>query len=689
MSPAGVWTEGQSTAWSRRAVVVGAAMFTPGVLFVLVFNSILLANLDEVAYDTTLVLIFFGLFVGTTTACVAIFAAGLGSKNWARLARAVVAAGALVFVFELLRPLTVAAAGIRGAFGIELVAVVVVAALVLKPSLRSIFLVLAVVAPVQITSAVYQHVTTVAGTTASRQAQRVARLRLEPVGLISDPRPVFRWPEFGAGHRYEIEVVDDVTGVAVVREGVDGNRHRLAADLEAGHQYRWRFRTLPNGEPDRFRGWVRFRLSDARLSPHPEGGEALGASTAPMDTPNVYLVVLDAYQSESYEYLRDTRPELTELPVTFFPQFRVSSGKTWSSLTEMLRGEHYLPDHQIEEWRVAAPAEGLLGDLFRHGVQVHQYPYYRNDCYEFAVACRDTVRSKKEFAGRSHSIAIVDLWFLNTMPTTVRRTILGDAAAADAASWDYGFSITDLLLGETEGPAVSHNAYYSLKQFERVLDEETRRPDSGQLVFAHIMLPHSPYVVGADCEYLGQVGEDDDVIDRLLDQTTCANHLLGSLFDRLEELGRLDSSLVMVISDHGTFWRPTDDERLQPYLSLEATIPFLDVDEVDSATWSSDMLEVRSSALMLVKFPRQREWQSSAQPVQMIDVAPTIAAHFGAPVEHYAGLPIDQIGPNMERETLFYGFNKIPRAGAPAVMSIYRRNGDGDWLYSHDIETLQ
>jgi hypothetical protein len=73
----------------------------------------------------------------------------------------------------------------------------------------------------------------------------------------------------------------------------------------------------------------------------------------------------------------------------------------------------------------------------------------------------------------------------------------------------------------------------------------------------------------------------------------------------------------------------------------------------------------------------------------VIDIAPTIAAHFGLSTENYAGQSIGEIDSGVERERLFYAFNKFPRVGAPALMSVYRNTGGSDWMYSHDIETTQ
>jgi hypothetical protein len=669
-------------------LLVGAAMFTPGVIFVLVFNAVLLANLDEVGYEPALTVVFVTSFLMAAAICVAVFRRAGGSLAWELLGRAIILLGVAVFALEVLRPLTGPPdLRIRWVLLIELGTVLVVTAIVLKASFRTLLLVLSVVAPIQVVSAAYQQFAAINTYASPREFVSP----LSPVGLTRESRPSFSWPAIGSASHYEIEVVDSATGNQVVQERVAGNRYRPLSDLVSGHAYRWRFRELTGGEPGRHRGWVPLQVvSD---DPQSSAGRAdpllqVGRSQS---SPNVYLVVFDAYQSQMYEYLRDERTDIPELPMTFFPEFRSNSAKTWSSMTELLGGAHYSPQDRLSEWRRDSTDRGVFSQLYHNGIQIHEYPYYGYHCYEFAAACDVTVEAKKKDSDRGSTVStIVDLWFLNLLPTTVRRIVSGGTVASvGATDWDYGFSLSERLFGTSDRPSITDNAYFAVKQFERMLEDEQHRPPQGQVVFIHLILPHTPYVVDGDCEYQGDYGTDDIDQPGFFEHSTCALRLLASLLERLEELGRLESSLVIAMSDHGKVWHPALLGRLSAYTDLDATSPWMNADLADSSSWSSEIVETRSSALLLVKHPGQGDGGDSSAPTQVIDIAPTIAAHFGLSTKNYAGQSLGEIDSGVERERLFYAFNKFPRGGAPALMSVYRNTGGSDWMYSHDIETTQ
>ena len=581
----------------NHPLVISAAMFTPGVIFILIFNAVLIANLDEVGYEPLLAVAFGASFLVSTALCVAVFRRAGGSFSWDLSSRAIVLLGAAIFALEVLRPLTGSPTlRIRWVLLIELGALIVVTAVVLRASLGTLLLVLSVVAPIQVISAAYQQFTTVN-----------ARAGRSDVG------------------------------------------------------------DAPQSSPERD------DLPDESQS-----------------SPNVYLVVFDAYQSQMYEYLRDERDDTPELPMTFFPEFRANSAKTWSSMTQLLGGAHYSPIGGLSEWRSGSIRQGLFAQLHHNGTQIHQYPYYGYHCYEFAAACDVAVEAKKDLGRGSSMSTVVDLWFLNLLPTTVRRMASGGTTAVvGATDWDYGFSLSESLLGRSERPTITDNAYFAVKQFERMLEDEQYRPARGQLVFAHLILPHTPYVVDGDCEYRGDYGTDDIDEPGFFEHSMCALRLLASLLERLEELGRLEGSLVIAMSDHGKVWHPALLGRLSAYAGLDATSPRMNADVVDSSSWSSEVVETRSSALLLVKRPGQQDGGDSLAPTQVIDIAPTIAAHFGLSTENYSGQPVGEIDAGAERERLFYAFNKFPRVGAPRVMSVYRNTGGNDWKYSHDIETVQ
>ncbi|MEE8368098.1 MAG: sulfatase-like hydrolase/transferase, partial [Thermoanaerobaculia bacterium] len=116
-----------------------------------------------------------------------------------------------------------------------------------------------------------------------------------------------------------------------------------------------------------------------------------------------------------------------------------------------------------------------------------------------------------------------------------------------AAKWfaDRGWSIDrhDLerfRLGTFLPSSAPVESYLSLQQF---LKDEESLPESNRYTFIHLFLPHTPYVYGADCT--------EQKPSTVIAQSQCAARLIIDILDRLKELGRFDSSLVIVHGDHG------------------------------------------------------------------------------------------------------------------------------------------
>ena len=116
----------------------------------------------------------------------------------------------------------------------------------------------------------------------------------------------------------------------------------------------------------------------------------------------------------------------------------------------------------------------------------------------------------------------------------------------------------------------------------RALDElaaRLRRARRGEAYFAHVLLPHFPYVFDAACRYrptarwLNRWSEEGQDLDRwtaeteaqkntpatraeryraYFDQTRCANKLLERVFEALREAGLYDEAVIVVHGDHGS-----------------------------------------------------------------------------------------------------------------------------------------
>jgi hypothetical protein len=139
------------------------------------------------------------------------------------------------------------------------------------------------------------------------------------------------------------------------------------------------------------------------------------------------------------------------------------------------------------------------------------------------------------------------------------------------------------------------------------------------LAYAHVMFPHIPWeYLPSGRRYQGDTGEvpgfetnrwgdDAFLVDqahqRYLLQLGFADRLVGELLARLRETGLYDRALLIVAADHGVSFRPDDRRRAFTKTNLE-DVAFMP---------------------LFVKTPGQKTGRVVDEPVQTVDVLPTIA----------------------------------------------------------------
>lgn len=103
--------------------------------------------------------------------------------------------------------------------------------------------------------------------------------------------------------------------------------------------------------------------------------------------------------------------------------------------------------------------------------------------------------------------------------------------------------------------------------FEQLSHEIVNAP-RGRMIFAHILVPHAPFVLGEHCEYKGRVRlhyHGKNTLDekawpafrshhneRYYNQTLCVYEQLGRLFRMLDVSGRFGDAVFIIHGDHGS-----------------------------------------------------------------------------------------------------------------------------------------
>jgi hypothetical protein len=173
-----------------------------------------------------------------------------------------------------------------------------------------------------------------------------------------------------------------------------------------------------------------------------------------------------------------------------------------------------------------------------------------------------------------------------------------------------------------EGNANRIEAEFAADQLDRWGDFVAEiSPADSTLYFAHLLVPHAPFYYypsglryngGGDLEGL----ESDVWVDRVLANQAYQRHLLqaqavdgmiGDLLTKLESVGVLDESVIVVTADHGVSFKPDTPRR-------EVT--------------ASNAYEIGLVPLF-IKAPHQARGLIDSIPARSIDVLPTVADLLG------------------------------------------------------------
>ena len=414
---------------------------------------------------------------------------------------------------------------------------------------------------------------------------------------------------------------------------------------------------------------------------------------------NVYHLLLDAYQSEAFSVSVGTDAARRFPGFTLFSRFNTNFPRTSSSEPALIEGRLPRPGMSFEEWPARALRTGFWTDLVAADVGLWLYPYGEFFCHDQAVQCVTSADLERDAGATVTRDTTIDLWALRLLPGSVRRALSVEASGAATTQNFSATSAVRVLLGrgaeESLGSGVRTlpRQYFNLKQFDRLLADEAMRPARGQYVYYHALIPHHDYILNERCEL---VPEPRYGIDEYWAFVGCANLMIERFAERLRELGRLDDALIIVHADHGdpnfvaapVEWMKGDaslvlDPGAQRYQAVDTTYAedydaYLRLYDGDPTTWRSFAVEQYSSGLLLVKRPGASVYSEETPPVQLLDIAPTVLAHFGLEATSYPGLSIPLVP--ADREMIFY----VHTGQSSEKFSRYRLMHDG-WHYVDDV----
>jgi len=367
------------------------------------------------------------------------------------------------------------------------------------------------------------------------------------------------------------------------------------------------------------------RLDRRPLPPPRDLAAELGAGGDPA-RPNVYHFLFDALQDDLVE---PCLPPGAMETLDGFVRFRATAPvrETMEVLPAILTGRWLPPWKPEARIREALRGESsLLSDLRGAGYRtvgfVPRFLYgHHRSAFDLTVLHGESI-SEPDLPGL-HAAVFLRLWAYGTIPRAVGERL----AAGRFLGFDTGF----FGMASVERLSTYGQPVVSRLSMESLVALEPRLPARGRYTLVHLLLPHNPYILRADCSW-GSASQPTD----LAQQTECSLLLLQRFLETLRRLGRLEPSVVLVHGDHGS-GEAIRDGRLVP----------------EEAAWLRTVILAKPAGA-------RGPMRDAADAARLVDIAPTLLALLG--IEREA--PFDG---RVLREALAQPIGRTARAGTPAT----------------------
>ncbi len=366
------------------------------------------------------------------------------------------------------------------------------------------------------------------------------------------------------------------------------------------------------------------------------------------DRPNIYHLTFDAYSSLVFLEELDRLGSRDRFNgFVFFPHNRVNYFFTTLSTTSYMTGTLF-QGASLRAWSNTMRTSGLIKDFADQGYKNWTYVLASSRVHERAGNVTTNQQMGETFNRFLKMLSFGDLWLLRVAPNFLQADVYWESRGLVSRSYSR-------WTGES-APASSEDArtVSSLLLMKQLIHDERRRPASGQYVYGHIYLPHGPSVLDEDCEYV-PAGTSYEV------QATCVTRMMVELINELKRLGRYESSIIVLHSDHGSWpigLPPQETDQLgEGWPAL--------VDNTRSITPAS--IDNQTRALLAIKRaePGQAPLQVSGRMTQLLDLRPTLwDLAFGMSPSDALGLSVFSDSFPAERDIHMYlGYKQLSPAG--------------------------
>ena len=368
---------------------------------------------------------------------------------------------------------------------------------------------------------------------------------------------------------------------------------------------------------------------------------------------NIVHIVMDGFQSDIFASIvndtseRDFKSELRGF--TYFDQHLGAYPYTQLTLPAMLSGKLFqneIPVDTFVEQTMQGPT--IVNAAYAAGYEVDiAAPVALRNVYAlgeytnaFGIASSGHVNAR-DFA-TIDAARLTDLAVFRVVPHFAKALVHRDEL------W--------LFQAVAQRKSYLHLQYFAdLKFLENLAAEMSAERSSPVYKVIHLMLSHRPFVGNKRCEFDGRKGGSREAV---ITHAQCGFVRVLNVLQRMKDLGIYDSSLIVLMADHGA-WVP--------------------IDSFESAALVSGLTVAMATPTLLVKPPNaSHAFRVSHAPSAITDIPATIAG-LAALQGEYAGESVFNIAEDAERvrHHLTYGYGVNPDAkGYLFPMQEWLINGD-------------
>ena len=262
--------------------------------------------------------------------------------------------------------------------------------------------------------------------------------------------------------------------------------------------------------------------------------------------PNIYHLIFDGYQTDLLEHTLSPESEEALSGFVYFPKNTAVWPYTPVSLATIFSGRRYFYDRRREDY-VRAAFDSRASFVYWLKLQGYETVAYVPNSWEGREAFFDRMVHHGTVARAElltlNTESLWNTWLYSNTPAPLRPTLRRTTwfSGLDEEDWDR---LGRQRLLPQSAPVISYLG------FQGMLAEEAAQSSSGRYTVVHVLIPHDPTKLRADCTY--GVGSSKTGV---IDQSRCALKMILDFLDLLKDLGRFDDALILVHGDHGGFYR--------------------------------------------------------------------------------------------------------------------------------------